>query len=187
MIVDIVADMDETAREVILTIHCQGGQHSQLRVRKPRTGEHGCSTSDDVLAVIRSMITRWSNQDIAASLNRMGIRTGHGKPWTVPRVRSMWQVCDIRAYKSAVKDGQWLTMSDAAKLFGVTHYMTRRLTNDHVLPPEQAMPDTPWQIRASDLRSDAVAAALARKYPPCRNDNEAQVPMFIEVSKGSTQ
>jgi hypothetical protein len=66
LIVDIVADVDEATREVILTIHWQGGQHSQLRVRKPRTGEHGCSTTDEALAVIRSMATRWSDQDIAS-------------------------------------------------------------------------------------------------------------------------
>lgn len=187
LIVDIVADVDETSREVILTIHWQGGQHSQLRVRKPRTGEHGCSTSDDALAVIRSMITRWSDQDIAASLNRMGIRTGQGKTWTAHRVRSIRQVRAIRAYKSAENDGQWLTMSDAAKLLGVTHYMIRRLITDRVLPAEQVMPDAPWQIRASDLRSEAVTAALARKHRPCRNEVEGQIPMFIEVSEGGAQ
>ncbi|MCA7955779.1 recombinase family protein [Burkholderia seminalis] len=187
LIADIVADVDEAAREVILTIHWQGGQHSELRVRKPRTGEHGCSTSDDALAVIRSMITRWSDQDIAASLNRMGIRTGQGKTWTAHRVRSIRQVRDIRAYKSADKDGQWLTMSDAAKLLGVTHYMIRRLINDRILPAEQVMPDAPWQIRASDLHSDAVRAALARKYRPCRNDVEGQIPMFIEAPEGGAQ
>src|SRR5690606_32017268 len=37
LIVDIVADVDESAREVSLTIHWQGGQHSQLRVRKPKS------------------------------------------------------------------------------------------------------------------------------------------------------
>jgi hypothetical protein len=44
LIVDIVADVDEAAREVILVIHWKGGQHSQLRIKKPRTGEHGCQT-----------------------------------------------------------------------------------------------------------------------------------------------
>ncbi len=75
LIVDIIADVNETSREVILTIHWQGGQHSQLRVRKPKSGEHGCSTSDDALAVIRSMATRWSDQDIAASLRDGFIKT----------------------------------------------------------------------------------------------------------------
>src|SRR6266702_611679 len=71
LVADIIADVDEKAREVILTIHWQGGQHSQIRIRKPRTGEHGRRTTDEALAVIRSMSCRWSDQDIAASLNRM--------------------------------------------------------------------------------------------------------------------
>ncbi|KVW60261.1 recombinase family protein, partial [Burkholderia ubonensis] len=187
LIVDIVADVDESTREVILTIHWQGGRHSQVRIRKPKTGEHGCSTSDEALAVIRSMTTRWSDQDIAASLNRMGIRTGQGKTWTAHRVCSVRRVRDIYAYKSAEKDGDWLTMSEAAKALGVTHYMIRRLINDKVLPAEQVMPDAPWQIRASDLRSEAVTAALTRKHRPCRNDVEGQLPMFTEVSEGGAQ
>ena len=36
LITDIIADVDEAVREVILTIHWRGGQHSQLRVRKPK-------------------------------------------------------------------------------------------------------------------------------------------------------
>ena len=34
------------------------------------------------------MAGRWSDADIAASLNRMGIRTGQGKTWTSARLRS---------------------------------------------------------------------------------------------------
>src|SRR5689334_25010172 len=41
LITDMVVDVDDEAREVVLTIHWRGGQHSELRVRKPRTGEHG--------------------------------------------------------------------------------------------------------------------------------------------------
>ena len=82
VITDIIADVDETAREVILTIHWQGGQHSQIRVRKPKTGEHGCRTPDEALAVMGRMAGRWPDADIAASLNRMAIRTGQGKTWT---------------------------------------------------------------------------------------------------------
>jgi hypothetical protein len=84
---EITADVDEEAREIVLTIHWKGGQHSQLRLRKPRAGEHDCSTPDDALAVIRSMATRWSDEDIAATLNRMRLPTGQGKTWTAHRVR----------------------------------------------------------------------------------------------------
>jgi len=58
LVTDIIADVDDAIREVVLTIHWRGGQHSQLRVRKPKTGEHGCRTSDDALAVMRTMATR---------------------------------------------------------------------------------------------------------------------------------
>src|SRR5580700_8089234 len=70
LITDIIVDVDDNAREVILTIHWRGGQHSELRVRKPRAGEHGCATTEDALAVMRSMAGRWSDEHIAASLNR---------------------------------------------------------------------------------------------------------------------
>lgn len=187
LIVDIVADVDETAREVILTIHWQGGQHSQLRVRKPKSGEHGCGTSDEALAIIRSMATRWSDQDIAASLNRMGIRTGQGKTWTAHRVSSIRRVRDIHAYRSAEKNGEWLTMSEAAKQLGVTNHVIRRLIKDQLLPADQVIPDAPWQIRASDLQTEAVTAALARKHRPCHNNVEGQISMFIEDSEGGAQ
>lgn len=92
LIADIIVDVDDEAREVVLTIHWRGGQHSQLRVRKPRTGEHGCATSEDALAVMRSMAGRWSDEHIAASLNRMGLPTGQGKTWTAHRVSSVRRV-----------------------------------------------------------------------------------------------
>ena len=76
LIVDIQVDIDDDVREVVLTIHWRGGQHSELRVRKPRTGKHGCATTKDALAVMRSMAGRWSDEHIAASLNRMGMPTG---------------------------------------------------------------------------------------------------------------
>jgi len=72
LITEIVVDVDDDARDVVLTVHWRGGQHSELRVHKPRTGEHGCATTEDALAVMRSMAGRWSDEHIAASLNRMG-------------------------------------------------------------------------------------------------------------------
>ena len=84
----------------------RGGQHSELRVRKPRTGEHGCNTPEQALAVIRSMAGRWSDQDIAASLNRMGMPTGQGKTWTAHRVSSLRRVRGIHGYRSAEKNGE---------------------------------------------------------------------------------
>jgi excisionase family DNA binding protein len=178
LIVDIVATYHPATRDITLTIHWRGGQHSELKVQKPKTGEHGCRTPEEALATIRSMATRWSDKDIAASLNRMGIPTGHGKTWTANRVGSLRTVHGIRAYRSAEKNGEWLTMSEAAAKLGVTNHQIRRLIKEGVLPAEQVVFDAPYQIRASDLQDERVTAALSRKGRPCRGVSEKQSPLF---------
>ena len=181
LITEIVVDIDAAAGEIVLVIHWKGGQHSELRVRKPRTGEHGCSTPDQALAVMRSMAGRWSDQDIAASLNRMGMPTGQGKTWTAHRVGSVRRVRGIHGYRPAEKNGEWLTMRDAAAKLGVSHHQIRKLIKAGVLASEQIMPDAPHQIRAADLVSERVVAALKRKGRPCRADSENQISMFSDT------
>jgi len=178
LITEILADVDEAAGEIILVIHWKGGQHSELRVRKPRTGEHGCQTAEKALDIIRSMAGRWSDQDIAASLNRMGMPTGQGKTWTAHRVSSLRRVRGIHGYRSAEKDGEWLTLSDAAAKLGVSHHQIRKLIKAGVLKSEQIMPDAPHQIPAADLETERVTVALKQKGRPCRVDSEKQISMF---------
>jgi len=181
LITDIVVDVDDEARDVVLTIHWRGGQHSELRVRKPKTGEHGCATTEDALAVMRSMAGRWSDDHIAASLNRMGLPTGQGKTWTGHRVSSVRRVRGIHAYQSAEKGGAWLTMTEAAKALGTTNHTIRRLIKAGILSAVQVVPRAPYQIRADDLTSDPVKSAMARKGRPCRSTDANTLPMFTDT------
>ena len=75
--------------------------------------------------------------------------TGQGKSWTAKRVSSLRRVHGIHAYRSAEKDGEWLTMSEAATL-GVSHAPHPRLIRDSILSAEQVVPGAPYQIRAAD-------------------------------------
>ena len=181
LIKDIIADVDEATREVVLVIHWKGGQHSQLRVKKPKTGEHGCSTSEDALAVMRSMAGRWDDTHIAASLNRMGLQTGQGKSWNAKRVAGLRRVHDIHAYRSAEKNGEWLTMREAASELGVTSHVIRRLIQSQVLAAEQVVPGAPFQIKVSDLRGERVAVAIRQKATPCRAEAQTELPMFPDT------
>lgn len=178
---EITVDIDEAAREIVLIIHWKGGQHSELRLRKPRSGEHACSTSDDALAVIRSMATRWSGQDIAATLNRMGLPTGQNKTWTAHRVSSIRRVRGIHAYKSAEKDGAWLTLREAAARRGVTSHRLRKLIKAGILHAEQVVPGAPFQIRATDLDAPSVVEATGCKGRPCHIGPSNQLPMFPDT------
>lgn len=131
--------------------------------------------------MMKSMASRWSDADIAASLNRMGVRTGQGKTWTAHRVGSIRKVHGLHAYRSADKDGAWLTMREAAAKLGVTSHVIRRLIKDGILHAEQVVPGAPWQIRSADLEADQVSTALAPTGRPCRDRSDSQIPMFPDT------
>ena len=178
LITDIVINVDDTTREVILTIHWRGGQHSELRVRKPRTGEHGRTTTEEALQVVRSMAGRWSDEHIAATLNRMGSTTGQGKTWTAERVYTARRKHRIRAYRSAEKGGDWLTLREAAKALGVGSHVIRQLITDNMLPAVQVVRGAPYQIRTDDLASPTVKAAIARNARPYCVAEQNTLPNF---------
>ena len=181
LITEIVVDVDEAAGEIVLVIHWKGGQHSELRVRKPRTGEHGCSTPEQALAVMRSMAGRWSDQDIAASLNRMGMPTGQGKTWTAHRVGSLRRVRGIHGYRSAEKNGEWLTMRDAAAKLGVSHHQFASSSKPASSPASRSCPTHHTRSVPPTSQVEQVVAALKRKGRPCRVDSEKQISMFTDT------
>lgn len=178
VIEDIVVDVDETAHEVLLVIHWRGGRHSQLRVRKQATGGAFRRTPEDALKVIRSMAGPWSDAEIAATLNRMGIRTGKGNTWAASIVQNTRERHRIRAVRSDKMQEAWLTMSQAAAKLGVSNHLIRRLIQDGILAAEQAVPQAPWRIRASAIEDPKVIDASQRRKRPCRATQHEQLSMF---------
>jgi hypothetical protein len=175
LIEEIVVDVDDATREVVLVVHWRGGQHSELRVCKPNSGEHSHRTPEDADRLIREMATRWSDAEIAATLNRMGIPTGLGNTWTALRVAAYRQKSGIRAYASAARDGRCLTLVDAARTLGVTRHLIDRLIREGILPARQVVTAAPWQILATDLNRPEVQQALLRRTRrgrPCRNSRD---------------
>ena len=174
LIEEIIVDVNDDANEVLLTIRWSGGHHTQLTARKPKTGESRRRAPKEAVDVVRSMAGKWSDEHIAATLNRMGFRTGQDNTWHGRRVQTLRQSHDIRAYRSATKDGEWVTMSEAASTLGVTNHVVRRLIKNGLLPAQQVVPRAPYQIRASDLERQEIVEALAsrRQKSPCRESVE---------------
>jgi len=148
---------------------------------RPSELSRNSSTSEDALAVMRSMAGRWDDTHIAAPLNRMGLQTGQGKSRNAKRVGALRRVLDIHAYRSAEKNGEWLTMREAAKELGVTSHVIRRLIQSQVLAAEQVVPGAPFQIKGSDLRVERVAVAIRRKATPCRAEAQTKLQMFTDT------
>lgn len=124
------------------------------------------------------MAGQWSDEHIAASLNRMGMPTGQGKTWTAHRVSSLRRVRGIHAYKPAEGDGQWLTMSQAAAMLGATNHRIRSLIKQGLLSAEQVVARAPHQIRAAALADQRVLDAISRTSRPCRDGGDKQLSMF---------
>jgi excisionase family DNA binding protein len=178
---DIVADIDEDSGEIVLIVHWKGGQHTELRTRKPSSGEHRRTTSDEAVAVIRSMAGRWPDNHIAASLNRMGLRTGHDRSWNAARVSAYRQTHGISSYRRSDDDGDRLTMSEAASELGVSDHVIRQLIRDGLLPAQQLVEGAPYQIRIADLRSDGVRQALEQRKSPRRMSSDDQSSLFPDT------
>jgi hypothetical protein len=173
LIDEIMFDVDAKLGEIRMIIHWRGGQHSEVRVPKLRAGEHGKQTSAEAEQVIRDLANRWSDDEIARALNRMGLPTGTGESWTSQRVASFRIKKKIRKYDSITKNGECLTMNEAAEKLGVTNHVVRRLIRHGILPARQAVYDAPWQIQTADLELTAVQEAVRtrrrRRGRPCRN------------------
>jgi DNA invertase Pin-like site-specific DNA recombinase len=163
LIEEIVIDVDDATRGAVLVIHWRGGQHSEVRVRKPGPGEHTKRTPADAGRLIREMATRWSDADTATTLNRLGLSTGQGNSWNQRRVGNYRRKAGILGYESAVKDGRCLTMLEAARTLGVTCHVIRTLIRDGILTARQVVFDAPWQILAADLKRPEVQVALRRR------------------------
>ena len=84
----------------------------------------------------------------------------------------------MHAYRSAEKNGAWLTMSEAAAKLGVTNHVIRRLIKAGILAAEQVVPGAPYQIPAADLETEQVSAAIQNKYAPCHGVPENQLAFF---------
>jgi hypothetical protein len=80
LIEEIVVDVDDATREVVLIIHWRGGQHSEVRVRKPGPGEHTKRTSADAGRLIREMASPDGTISAAPCVSRESASGPRGLP-----------------------------------------------------------------------------------------------------------
>jgi DNA invertase Pin-like site-specific DNA recombinase len=159
LIEEIVADVDENTNEIVLVIHWTGGQHSELRVAKNKIGLHGHANKIEVLDVVRQMASQYSDDQIAATLNRLGLRTGWNNTWNKQRIRDLRSKLKLAAFDEAQADKKMLTMEQTAKRLDTSIAIIKRLIEAKVLPAKQVVPCAPWQIPEDATQSQAVMDA----------------------------
>jgi DNA invertase Pin-like site-specific DNA recombinase len=150
-----------TAQDSVeLVIHWQGGKHTSLSVRKNRTGQHGHSTSREVVDVVRDLARCLTDGHIASVLNRLGYRTGANNSWTQSRVVSLRSHHKIAVFDPEVDGVASMTLDKAAETLGVSSMTVRRMIQRGILPAKQPVKHAPWSIAPEALTSEPVKRAV---------------------------
>jgi DNA invertase Pin-like site-specific DNA recombinase len=183
LIQEIIADVDESAGEIVLMIHWAGGRHSELRVKKNLTGHHSRCTDMEAIEIIRQMAGRFPDEQIAATLNRLGLKTGSGNNWVELRVRTARSYHKLPSYDPTLRQNI-LTLEEASEILGVSHKIVRRLIDSKVITATQVVPWAPWEIPAESIRSEQVRNEVAAVKRGSRSEakrGEAELPMFAGI------
>lgn len=151
IIVDIVGDA------LSLVIHWQGGDHTQLMVKKNKIGQTRWTVEADVVDLVRALARQMPDLTIAAILNRSGKVTGHGSSWTRTHVCGLRRAHSIAAYREGERAERGeATLDESADILKISRTTAYRMINSGVLRAHQLCRGAPWIIQLSDLQQDAV-------------------------------
>jgi DNA invertase Pin-like site-specific DNA recombinase len=158
---EIIVRMDAEKKTLEFTIHWKGGAHTQLVMERPRPVTE-IATPMEALEIIRRMAVRHGDDQIASVLNRLGYSTGKEKRWNQNRVATVRRNYSIPGQKRALPDPDKVSLSEAARICGVSHRTIERLVEAGLLKREQAAPRAPWEIRRADLNAEPVQSIVKR-------------------------
>jgi hypothetical protein len=109
---------------------------------------------------------RHGDDQIASVLNRLGYSTDKGKRWNQTRVATARRNHSIAGQKRALPDPERVSLSEAARICGVSHRTIERLVEAGLLKREQAAPRAPWEIRRADLDAGPSAGSSTGSSAP---------------------
>lgn len=179
LIDEIIVRIEEGA--LVLVVRWRGGDHTPLRVRRNRTGEHRWTVDADVVEMVTSLARLMPDKTIAAVLNRAGKTTGKGNSWTSSRVGSVRLHRQIPVYREGERQERGeLTLDEAAERLAVSPSTVQRMIAETLLAATHLCKGAPWIIRAADIDTDAVRqlAAARKSRRPASGDPRQETLSF---------
>jgi excisionase family DNA binding protein len=175
IIVDVVDDT------LALIMHWQGGDHTQLTVKKNKIGRTRWTVEADVVDLVRVLARQLSDMAIAAVLNRSGKLTAHGASWTRSHVCGLRNTNGIPVYREGERaERAEVTLDEAADILKVSRTTAYRMVSSGTLPAQQLCGGAPWIIQLADLQRDAVcreADARRSRRPISRGPQQNLLPL----------
>jgi excisionase family DNA binding protein len=141
-------------RTLRVLIHWQGGQHTEMELRKRRLGEHRYTSPPETVTLIGELARRMSDKQLAAQLNRLGVQTAKGHTWTRARVGNFRKIHNIPNHVPGELQARGeVTLEKAAARLGVSYSTLQRLIWRGRLPARQICPRGPWTILLKDVEA----------------------------------
>ena len=160
---EIVVDIDDAKREVVLVVHWVGGVHTELRIGRRRRGENSVHTAKDLVEAVRLLALVLDDDNIAGVLNKNGFKTGRGNRWNEERVRS------LRSHRAIVKHEaeatqavRWMALKHAATYAKLSAAALRRAAQRGEIPSQHPLPAGPWIFDRETLDEPDARAVLER-------------------------
>ena len=165
--------IDVVGETLALVIHWQGGDHTEMKVKKNKVGQTRWTTDAGVVDLVRVLARQLPDNVIAAILNRSGKTTVHGASWTRTHVRGLRNTHGIPVYREGERAERGeVTLDEAAETLKVSRATAYRMVTNGVIPAQQLCAGAPWIIRLADLQLDAVRrdAEARRSRRPISHD-----------------
>jgi hypothetical protein len=160
LIREVVLDRDDATNEALVTIHWNGGCHTELRVSRVRTGRYPADRHPSPVEAVRKLGGQLPDRELAATMNRMRCKPADGKTWTTVRVRELRERLGIGAHDPTLLRAETISADAAATRLGICVGSVHKLIREGVLPATQLMQSAPWQIPVAALDTEVVKTGV---------------------------
>jgi DNA invertase Pin-like site-specific DNA recombinase len=185
LIEEVVIDLDDASNEAVVTIHWNGGRHTELRVARVRCGRYPDDRHPSPVEVIRKLGGQWPDRELAVTMNRMRCKSTDGQSWTTVRVRELRERLGIPAFDPGAARVETISVDETARRLDICVGSVLRLIADGVLPATQLMPSAPWQVPVAALDSEAVKIGVRavierrpRNFDVLQDEKTLKLPGF---------
>lgn len=183
LIHEVVIDLDDATNEAVVTIHWNGGRHTELRVSRVRCGRYPEDRRPSAVEVIRKLGGQWPDREVAVTMNRMRCKPSDGKSWTTVRVRELRERLGIMPFDPTSDRVETISVDETASRLGICVGSVQKLIREGVLPATQLLPSAPWQVPVAALETEAIKTGVReiigrrpRNYRVLQDDKTLKLP-----------
>ncbi len=161
LIKDITVAKGPDPKQLKLHIRWQGGATETIERCLPMNRAEAVRYASPFVARIRDLAKDLYDDEIAEGLNREGLQSTTGKPFTVSMVA--WIRFKHRIPGPARQSGT-LSVAEVCQRYGVSHWVVYEWIGKGLLPARRGKPGMPYEIMIADATDRALREYIANSH-----------------------